>query len=184
MWFVQEARHWNGLSRRPLAGGSVLMRLTRLSFALLLLTGCTTGPRQSMFAPVGGSPVELLKPEADPFLETPAAPERLQTPPLPKLGPVSSAARLQMWRAARTLGPAPQSLPSSIPLTNRKTPAKDVTGAISSGKHLEAKPTANLSTDGQRGFVQIMPPPPDDVGGSAAAPRESRYFELPPAPEN
>jgi hypothetical protein len=139
-----------------------------------------------MFAPAGSSPVELLKPETDPFLESPGgldAPERLKTPPLPKLGPISSAARLQMWRA-KSLGPAPQSLPSSIPLTAKKTPSTDATGASNTGKHVDAKPTSSLSADGQRGFVQIMPPPPDDVGGSAEAPRESRFFELPPAPEN
>ncbi|OAI53913.1 hypothetical protein AYO47_03985 [Planctomyces sp. SCGC AG-212-M04] len=148
---------------------------------LLMLTGCTAGPRASMFDPVGRSPVELLKPEADPFLGSPGAPEKLQTPPLPKLGPISSAARMQMWRA-KSLGPAPQSLPNSIPVTNKKTQAADAVGTAN-GKHVDAKPTSNLTTDGQRGFVQIMPPPPDDVGGSAAAPRESRYFELPPAPE-
>jgi hypothetical protein len=160
------------------------MRLAGLSFALLFLAGCTSGPRASMFAPVGSSPVELLKPELDPFLESPGGPGRLQTPPLPKLGPIGSAARLQMWRAAKSLGPAPQSLPSSIPLHARKTPATDAIGASNTGKHVDAKPTSNLTTDGARGFVQIMPPPPDDVGGSAAAPRESKYFELPPAPEN
>jgi len=159
------------------------MRLSRLSFVLLMLTGCTAGPRASMFAPVGRSPVELLKPEADPFLGSPSAPERLQTPPLPKLGPISSAARMQMWRA-KSLGPAPQALPSSIPLTNKKTQAADAVSTSNTGKHVGAKPTSNLTTDGQRGFVQLMPPPPDDVGGSAAAPRESKYFELPPAPEN
>jgi hypothetical protein len=159
------------------------MRLSKMSVVLLALTGCTHGPRASMFAPVGGSPVELLKPVADPFLESPGVPERLETPPLPKLGPISSAARMQMWRA-KSLGPAPQALPSSIPLTNRKTLATDAAGTSTSGKHVGARPTSNLTTDGQRGFVQIMPPPPDDVGGSAAAPRESKYFELPPAPEN
>ena len=163
------------------------MRRSKLCVALLLLTGCTAGPRASMFAPVGGSPVELMSPESDPFLETPSipsAPDQLKVPAIPKLGPISSAARLQMWRAAQSLGPAPRSLPSSIPLNARKPQAAESTNASNSGKHVDARPTSNLTADGQRGFVQIMPPPPDDVGGSAAAPRESRYFELPPAPEH
>lgn len=155
--------------------------------ALLILAGCTAGPRQSTFAPIGGSPVELMPPEVDPFLETPDLPvsPQLQTPALPKLGPVSSAARQQMWRAANSIGPVPKSLPSSIPLADsRKTPASEAIGSSAIGKHVEAKPTSALSADGQRGFVQLLPPPPDDAEGSAAAPRESRYFELPPPPEN
>jgi len=167
------------------------MRRPQLYVALILLTGCTPGPRASMFAPVGGSPVELMSPEADPFLETPAIPlSPLKTPPLPKLGPISSAARQQMWRAAQSLGPAPQSLPDSVPVTSsipphaRKGPAAAPVATSIPGKHVDAKPTSGQQADGQRGFVQIMPPPPEDVEGSAAAPRESRYFELPPAPEH
>ena len=167
------------------------MHYSRLLFATLLYTGCTLGPRASMFMPVAGqsaAPVELMTPEADPFLETPAiptSPGRIQAPELPKLGPISSAARQQLWRAANSIGPAPRSLPSSIPLTDtKKTPASEAIGLSTNGKHVEAKQTSKLSGDGQHGFVQLMPPPPDDVAGSAAAPRESRYFELPPAPEN
>jgi len=138
-----------------------------------------------MFDPVGGPAVQLMTPEVDPFLETPAIPVnpgRLQPPTLPKLGPVSSAARQHMWRAAQSLGPAAKSEQSSIPLSARKTQAPATVGATGPAKHLDAKPTSVQRMDGQRGFVQIMPPPPDDVGGSAAAPRESRYFELPPPP--
>jgi hypothetical protein len=140
-----------------------------------------------MFDPVGGPTIQLMTPEVDPFLEMPSIPEtppKLQPPTLPKFGPVSSAARQQIWRAAQSLGPAPKSLPSSIPLMDRKTPVSETAAPTKTGKHIDAKPTSSLSADGQRGFVQIMPPPPDDVGGSAAAPRESKYFELPPPPEN
>ncbi len=162
------------------------MRMRFMLLVLVTLTGCTAGPRASMFAPVGGSPVELMPPEVDPFLETPA-PGSLRTPPLPNLGPVSSAARQQMWRAANSIGPAPKSLPSSIPLTSRTAPAAaPATESISSippGK-VDAKPTSTLKGDGQRGFVQLMPPPPEDAEGMAASPRESRYFELPPPPEH
>jgi hypothetical protein len=136
-----------------------------------------------MFAPVGGGPVELMKPEADPFLEGPVAP--LKTPALPKLGPISSAARVQMWQAANSIGPRPRPLPSSIPLVDgKKTQASEAVGTALDAKHVEAKQTSRLKADGQHGFVQLLPPPPDDVGGSAGAPRESRFFELPPAPEN
>ena len=144
-----------------------------------------------MFDPFGASPVELLTPISDPFLETPpinSAPQRLQTPSLPKLGPISSAARQHMWRGAQSLtGPAPKSLPSSIPLSDRKTPATEAIGLSSTGKHIEAHPTSDITEikgDGQRGFVQLLPPPPDDATGQAEAPRESRFFELPPPPEN
>jgi hypothetical protein len=168
-----------------------LKRRSAFTIGLLALTGCTTGPRASMFAPVGRSPVELMSPEADPFLETPSipvSPRSQESLPLPKLGPISSAARQHMWRAANTLtGPAPKSLPSSIPLADRKTPATEAIGQSQigqsqNGKHVEARPTSKLTGDGQRGFVQLLPPPPDDTQG--IAPRDSRFFELPPPPEN
>jgi hypothetical protein len=159
------------------------MRVTSLATGLALLAGCTAGPRAAMFEPAGASPVELLTPETDPFLEVPLRP--LKAPDLPKLGAISSAARQHMWRAANSIGPAPKSLPSSIPLVDtRKTPVTEAIGAAPSGKAVEARPTSKLKGDGLRGFVQLLPPPPDDAEGSAAAPRESRYFELPPPPEN
>ena len=165
-----------------------MKRRSALTIALLTLTGCTTGPRASMFAPVGRSPVELMSPEADPFLETPSipvSPGSQESLPLPKLGPISSAARQHMWRAAKSLtGPTPKSLPSSIPLADRKTPATEAIGQSQNGKHVEARPTSKLTGDGQRGFVQLLPPPPDDTQGQGIAPRDSRFFELLPPPEN
>ncbi|QDT56111.1 hypothetical protein Pan44_41620 [Caulifigura coniformis] len=161
------------------------MRFSLIALPVLCLAGCTAGPRASMFDPVGGPAVQLMTPEVDPFLETPAVPVGpggLRPPTLPKLGPVSSAARHHMWRAAQSLGPAVKSTQSSIPLSARPSQTPGSVSATSPAKHLEAKPTSIQKMDGLRGFVQILPPPPDDVGGSAAAPRESRYFELPPPP--
>ncbi len=174
-----ECRLFNSLPRSEgEADGGIVMRLIGFSAVLISLAGCTTGPRQSMFDPVGAAPVELLSPVSDPFLEPNGTEAPIQ---LPKLGPVSSAARQHMWRAANSLGPAPRELPRNLNLTDRKTPASEAI-TMSPGKHVDAKKTSR--SDGAKGFVQLLPPPPDDAGGSANAPRESRFFELPPAPEN
>jgi hypothetical protein len=91
-------------------------------------------------------------------------------------GTIAAAARHPFVGAAWK-GPAPQALPGTVRVQPHPNAHKS-----SIPKSAQIRFDAAGSTvrpDGQRGFVELLSPPPDTDAGI-----ESRFYELPPAPEN
>jgi hypothetical protein len=139
------------------------MRTSRFLLLLPITVGCTSLQAASR-GPIAISPAGVIQPVA------------AQNKPA---SPIATAARHPFVGAAWK-GPAPQPLPGTVRIKPNPNAAKS-----SIPKSARIRLDAGDSTirpDGQRGFVEILPPPPE--AGDAQASVESRFFELTPAPEN
>lgn len=111
--------------------------------------------------------------------EAEAGPTKVAVAPAEPPSGIAEAAR-QPFAGAAWKGPAPRPLPGAVrlkpvPNAGRSSIPK------SARERLKAEP-AGIRPDGQRGFVELLPPPPEYDQGTNS--RDSRYFELPPAPES
>jgi hypothetical protein len=140
------------------------MRPSQLLVLLPITMGCTSLQAASR-EQVAISPAGVIQPA------TAGATARSRP-----ASPIATAARHPFVGAAWK-GPAPQPLPGTVRLKPNPNAAKSSIPK-SARMRLDAGDPA-VRPDGVRGFVELLPPPPD----TADATVESRYYELPPAPE-